>query len=215
MYMIGDIKINKELRTIRYNRVSSISQNLDRQQKNNEKYTFVFEDKCSGTTPLFERKYGVYLKEYVEQSKVDEISIHSIDRLARNLRDLLDVIEFFHANGVSLNIENLGMRTLVDGKMNYTIKMMISVMGSFSEIENEIRRERQMEGIEIAKSLGKYKNRKQRGKESTIKFIEKYKKPIELLEQGYKGSHVCKICNLNKNTVSKIKKFIEPQLRVG
>jgi len=213
--MKDDVKNRKELRTIRYNRVSSISQNLDRQQKKNEKYTYVFEDTCSGTIPLFECKFGVYLKEYVEQDKVDEISIHSIDRLVRNLRDLLYVIEFFHTNGVSLYIENIGMRTLVNGKMNYTIKMMISVMGSFSEIENEIRRERQMEGIEIAKTLGKYKNRKQRGKESTIKFIEKYKKPIELLEQGYKGSHVCKICNLNKNTVSKIKKFIQPQLRVG
>jgi len=90
---------------------------------------------------------------------------------------------------------------------------MISVMGSFSEIENEIRRERQMEGIEIAKSLGRYKNRKPRGKETTINFIQKYKRPIELLEQGYKGSHVGKICNLNKNTISKIKKFIQPQLQ--
>ena len=195
------------MKTIRYNRVSSTNQNLDRQQQNNKNFTYVFEDVCSGTIPLFERKYGVYLKEYVEQGKVDEISIHSIDRLARNLRDLLDGIEFFHSNDVSLYIENLGMRTLVNGKMNYTIKMMISVMGSFSEIENEIRKERQMEGIEIAKTLGKYSNRKPRGKESTIKFIEKYKKPIELLEKGYKGSEVGKICNLNKNTVSKIKKF--------
>ncbi len=86
-------------------------------------------------------------------------------------------------------------------------------MGSFSEIENEIRSERQMEGIEIAKSLGRYQNRKPRGKESTINFIQKYKRPIELLEQGYKGSHVCKICDLNKNTVTKIKKFIQPQLQ--
>jgi len=213
--MKDDIINRKGLRTIRYNRVSSLSQNLDRQQKNNDKFTYVFEDKCSGTIPLFERTYGVYLKEYVEQDKVDEISIHSIDRLARNLRDLLGVIDFFHNHGVSLYIENLGMRTLVGGKMNYTIKMMISVMGSFSEIENEIRRERQMEGIEIAKTLGKYQNRKPRGKESTLKFVEKYKKPIELLEKGYRGSEVCKICNLNKNTITKIKKFVQPQLKVG
>jgi len=212
--MINDINIRKESRTIRYNRVSSITQNLDRQQKNNEQYTYVFEDKCSGITPLFKRTFGVYLKEYVEQGKVDEISIHSIDRLSRNLRDLLDTIEFFHSNGVSLYIENLGMRTLVDGKMNYTIKMMISVMGSFSEIENEIRRERQMEGISIAKSLGKYKNRKQRGSESTMMFLEKYKKPIELLEKGYKGSEVCKIYNLNKNTITKIKKYIKQPIEI-
>jgi DNA invertase Pin-like site-specific DNA recombinase len=203
------------MKTLRYNRISSITQNLDRQQQNNQNYTYVFEDKCSGVIPLFDRKYGVYLKEYVEQGKVVEISIHSIDRLARNLRDLLDVIEFFHSHGVSLHIENLGMRTLVDGKMNYTIKMIISVMGSFSEIENEIRRERQMEGIEIAKSLGKYKNRKQRGKETTLGFLQKHKQAVDLLEQGYKGSHVSKICNLNKNTISKIKKYIKPQLQTA
>ena len=201
------------MKTLRYNRISSATQNLDRQQQNNQNYTYVFEDKCSGVIPLFDRKYGMYLKEYVEQGKVDEISIHSIDRLARNLRNLLDVIEFFHSYNVSLHIENLGMRTLVDGKMNYTIKMMISVMGSFSEIENEIRKERQMEGIEIAKSLGKYKNRKQRGKESTLSFLQKHKQAVDLLEQGYKGSHVCKICNLNKNTISKIKRYIKPQLQ--
>lgn len=201
------------MNTLRYNRVSSLNQNLDRQQKNNESYTYVFEDKCSGTIPLFERTYGVYLKEYVEQGKVDEVSIHSIDRLARSLKDLLYVIEFFHSNGVSLYIENLGMRTLVDGKMNYTIKMMISVMGSFAEIENEIRKERQSEGIEVAKTLGKYKNRKQRGSESTMMFLEKYKKPLELLEKGYKGSEVSKIYNLNKNTITKIKKYIKPQLQ--
>ena len=201
------------MKTLRYNRISSITQNLDRQQQNNQNYTYVFEDKCSGVIPLFDRKYGMYLKEYVEQGKVDEISIHSIDRLARNLRNLLDVIEFFHSHNVSLYIENLGMRTLVEGKMNYTIKMMISVIGSFSEIENEIRKERQMEGIEIAKSLGKYKNRKQRGKESTLSFLQKHKQAVDLLEQGYKGSHVCRICNLNKNTISKIKRYIHPQLQ--
>lgn len=85
------------------------------------------------------------------------------------------------------------------------------MVGSLSEVENEARRERQMEGIAIARSLNKYKNRKPRGKESTLSFLQKHKQAAELLEQGYKGSHVCKICNLNKNTVSKIKRFIDPQ----
>jgi DNA invertase Pin-like site-specific DNA recombinase len=173
----------------------------------------VFEDQCSGTIPLFDRKYGKYLKEYVENQMVDEISVHSIDRLVRSLRNLLEVIEFFHLHNVSLYIENLGMRTLVDGKMNYSIKMMISMLGSFAEIENEIRKERQMEGIEIAKSLNKYKNRKPRSKESTLSFLQKHKQAVDLLEQGFKGSHVSKICNLNKNTISKIKKYIDPQVQ--
>ena len=111
------------MKTLRYNRISSVTQNLDRQQQNNHDYTYVFEDRCSGTIPLFDRKYGKFLKEYVEQRRVSEISIHSIDRLARDLRNLLEVIEFFHSYNVSLHIENLGMKTLVDEKMNYTIKI--------------------------------------------------------------------------------------------
>ena len=47
--MKDNINIRKELKTIRYNRVSSLSQKLDRQQKNNSDYNYVFEDTCSGT----------------------------------------------------------------------------------------------------------------------------------------------------------------------
>lgn len=57
--MNDDIKIRNESRTLRYNRVSSIHQNLDRQQQNNQNDTYVFEDKCSGTIP----KGKTHLKE--------------------------------------------------------------------------------------------------------------------------------------------------------
>ena len=63
-------------------------------------------------------------------------------------------------------------------------------------------------GIEKAKSLGKYKTRKQRGKESNAKFLSKYKKAVKLLNDGHKGSEVCIVCDINKYTASKIKKII-------
>jgi DNA invertase Pin-like site-specific DNA recombinase len=200
---------NMSKKVIRYNRISTIQQNLDRQQQKNHEYDMVFEDRCSGTIPLFERPYGKEIKSVIESGEVGVISIHSIDRLARNLKDLLGLIDFFHLHGVCVSIENLGLKTLVEGKMNYTIKMLISVMGGFAEIENEIRKERQFEGIELAKMKGVYKNRKQRGKEPIMKFLTKHEKPLQLLQKGYKASEVSKICGIHPNTLTKIKKIVE------
>ena len=180
-------------KVIRYNRISSVQQNLERQQQNNQNYDMVFEDRCSGTIPLFERPFGKEIKSVIESGEVELISVHSIDRLARNLRDLLELIDFFHSYNVCVSIENLGLKTLIDGKMNYTIKMLISVMGGFAEIENEIRKERQVEGIQLAKMKGVYKSRKQRGKEPIMKFLSKHEKSLQLLQKGYKATEVSKI----------------------
>ena len=145
----------------------------------------------------------------VENGEIDIICIHSIDRLARNLKNLLDLIEFFHNHNVCVHIENMGLKTLVDGKMNYTIKMLINVMGGFAEIENEIRKERQMEGIELAKMKGVYKNRKQRGRESVMVFLSKHEKPLQLIQKGYKSVEISKICDIHPNTLTKIRKFTQ------
>ena len=196
-------------RSLRYNRISSVQQNLDRQQQRNHEYEMVFEDRCSGTIPLFERPFGKEIKSIVENGEIDIICIHSIDRLARNLKNLLDLIEFFHNHNVCVHIENMGLKTLVDGKMNYTIKMLINVMGGFAEIENEIRKERQMEGIELAKMKGVYKNRKQRGRESVMVFLSKHEKPLQLIQKGYKSVEISKICDIHPNTLTKIKKFTQ------
>jgi hypothetical protein len=58
-------------RSLRYNRISSVQQNLDRQQQRNHEYEMVFEDRCSGTIPLFERPYGKEIKSIVENGEID------------------------------------------------------------------------------------------------------------------------------------------------
>lgn len=203
-------------RTCLYLRVSSVSQNLERQQTDKDDYEFVLEDKCSGTIPIFERENGKLLKVMIEEGSINEVHIHSIDRSSRNLKSLLEFIEFCHSYGVSIFIKNLGLRTLgEDGKTSYVVKMIISIMGSFAEIENEIRRERQMEGIEIAKIKGKYKNRIPRGVETPKRFLMKHSKAVDYLRMGMKGSEVIRLLdgNINKNTITKIKKMMKKHMK--
>jgi DNA invertase Pin-like site-specific DNA recombinase len=214
--IMEDNNSNEDLkRTVLYVRCSTIQQSTDRQLVNSEDYEFILEDKCSGTIPIFERKNGKLLKVLIDESSIDEIQIHTIDRLARNLKSLLGFIDYIHERGISLYIKNLGMRTLVDGKMNYVMKMLISILGSFGEVENEIRRERQLEGIAIAKIKGRYKNRTPRGKETPSDFLKKHSKAVEYLKMGMMGSEVIRLMdgNLNKNTITKIKKYMNKDKR--
>lgn len=75
------------------------------------------------------------------------MNIYPVDRISRNLKDLLSVIDFFHENGVTFQIDNLGITTLIDCKVNPSIMIIIQMMGAFSQLEYEWRKERQMEGI--------------------------------------------------------------------
>ena len=66
----------------------------------------------------------------------------------------------------------------------------------------------QMEGIQLAKMKGVYQNRKKRGSEGTLKFLEKHSEAVKYLEMGMKCVEISKLCNLSLNTLTKIKKTI-------
>jgi len=205
-----------------YVRCSTINQKTDRQSENDygkslkEDFQFFLEDKESGSVPIFERKNGKLMKVMIDGGRINHIHIHQIDRCARNLKSLLEFIEYTSERGVNVFFKKEGINTLgEDGKTSYIVKMMISVMGAFAEVENEIRKERQTEGIRIAIADGRYDNRTKRGKETPQRFLMKHSKTVEYLKMGMKGSEVIRLLdgNINKNTITKIKKHL--QFEVG
>lgn len=200
-----------------YVRCSTINQKTDRQSENDygkslkEDFQFFLEDKESGSVPIFERKNGKLMKVMIDGGRINHIHIHQIDRCARNLKSLLEFIEYTSERGVNVFFKKEGINTLgEDGKTSYMVKMMISVMGAFAEVENEIRKERQAEGIRIAIADGRYDNRTKRGKETPQRFLMKHSKAVEYLRRGMKGSEVIRLLDnkINKNTITKLKKFI-------
>ena len=99
--------------------------------------------------------------ELAEKGVVDEIIVHEIDRLGRNLLDILKTIAFFNTKKVNIEFKKQGLRTLnEDGTENDISKMVISILGVVAEMERKMIRERQLEGIAIAKANGVYKGRK-------------------------------------------------------
>lgn len=85
--------------------------------------------------------------------------------------------------------------------------MIISILGTLAEMEKKISRERQLEGIAIAKLNNKYTGRAKGSNEDTLKFLSKPKnsKALEYIRKGYKNVEVAKIVGLHYNTVTKIK----------
>lgn len=173
-------------------------------------YDLIIEDKCLGAIPFFERYGGKKIKGLIEDGKLTELMVHEIDRLGRNLIDILNTITAFTKKQINISFVKQGLKTLNDdGTENDISKMVISILGVVAEMERKMIRERQLEGIAIAKANGVYKGRNRGTKESALKFLNKNKnkKALELLNKGYKNIEVEKIVHLNPNTITKIKKL--------
>lgn len=97
--------------------------------------------------------------QYGEEREVT-IVIDSIDRLGRDLIDILKTIKIFSDNRINVESLKEGFQILIDGKENPIAKIVISVMGSITEMERNRIKERTKEGIKIARAKGKFKGRK-------------------------------------------------------
>ncbi|MCA4076619.1 recombinase family protein [Pseudomonas putida] len=135
-----------------YIRVSSVDQNVDR-QLDGVALDKIFTEKLSGATT--DRPQLQAMLEYVREG--DTILVHSIDRLARSLADLLKLVEDLTKRGVHIcfNKEQLEFT----GEDNPTQHLMLSMMGAVAQFERAMIKERQREGIAKAKQRGAYKGR--------------------------------------------------------
>lgn len=198
---------------ILYSRVSTSNQSLERQTELQDNYDVVIKDKgVSGSIPFFKRPHSEKLVEYLETGEVEQIDVQSIDRLGRNLKDILITIERIHSYNVSIYIISQGLLTLDKdtGEINPTTKLILSVMGSVSEMERNLIRERIKHSLRVKKSRGELVGRKKGSTESRKKFLNKpkSKKIRQYLDKGYSYREISKIVGCGTQLVGKVKKII-------
>jgi len=138
---------------IGYVRVSSFDQNPERQLELVQ-VDKVFTDKASGKDT--QRPQLDALLGFVREG--DTVVVHSMDRLARNLDDLRRLVQGLTQRGVC--IEFVKEHLTFTGEDSPMANLMLSVMGAFAEFERALIRERQREGIALAKQRGAYRGRK-------------------------------------------------------
>ena len=138
---------------IGYVRVSSFDQNPERQLEH-VKVNKVFTDKASGKDT--KRPQLDALLSFVREG--DTVVVHSMDRLARNLDDLRQLVQKLTKSGV--RIEFIKENLIFTGEDSPMANLMLSVMGAFAEFERALILERQREGIALAKQRGAFRGRK-------------------------------------------------------
>lgn len=152
---------------IAYIRVSAVDQNLESQKELLQKCSINkwFEEKISGKNT--DRPQLQAMLEYVREG--DTVYVKDLSRLARNTKDLLEIVENFDKKGIILK----SLKESIDTSTAFG-KLILTFLGAIYQFERDNLKERQEIGIAIAKQKGKYKGRKKVDKPAN--FSEVYQK---------------------------------------
>lgn len=181
---------------IGYIRVSSFEQNPERQLENAQ-VDKVFTDKASGKDT--QRPQLDVLISFVREG--DVVVVHSMDRLARNLDDLRRLVQQLTRRGV--RIEFIKECLTFTGEDSPMANLMLSVMGAFAEFERALIRERQREGIALAKQRGAYRGRKKALSTERIAELRR------LAEAGVQKAKLAREFGVSRETVYQYLRMVD------
>lgn len=173
-----------------YVRVSTKIQNTER-QLDKVSCDRVFIDKLSGkdrNRPELETMIQ-FLK------KGDHVNVHSIDRLARNLKDLRQLVDEIINKGCSIRFHKEGLE--FTSEKNPFQELMFNLLGAVAEFERAIINERRLEGVAKAQEKGVIFGRKP--------DPDRHEKIIELSNQGYSINKVAEMVGCGKSTVQRVR----------
>lgn len=204
--------------TVCYVRTSSVTQNASRQLEGfsaSQPFDRTYVDKISGIVPFAERPNGSRLLADCQAGLIGEVHFWELSRCGRDVLDITATIQLFVKLGVQVVIQKEGIRLLDDeGKLNPTASIIVAVLSALAGIERQNIRERQLEGIAIAKAQGKYVGRKFGTVESVERFLSKPKSQRirKYLDEGYPVVHVATLLGVSTTTVCKVKRLMKEQV---
>ena len=177
--------------TVAYVRVSSVDQNPARQLEAIGDVDRVFEEKVSGGS----RADRIALRDCIQYIRDGyTVRVASMDRLARSLNDLRDVVDDITAKGASVEFVK-EQQTYSRDSDDAIGRLMLNLLGAFAEFERTLIRERQRDGIRLAKAAGKYKGRAR--KLSDEQIIEARR----LINTGVPKTTVARQLNIDRTTL--------------
>jgi len=177
---------------IAYIRVSTIEQNEGRQVEVMKKYDIdkTFIEKASGKDT--NRPQLQELLDFAREG--DVVYIESFSRLARNTKDLLELMDSMKAKGIKVISIKEGFDISTPNG-----KLMLTMLGAIAEFERDITLERQREGIALAKAQGKYKGRK--AKELPENFNNLYE---QYMQRKITKSKLAELCGVSRPILDRL-----------
>jgi len=206
------------MEAIIYSRVSSLSQDYERQLINlkniaQEKGWHVrrtFQEKISGTIKSGSRSEFKSLMDYIDKTPVQVVMVSEISRLGRRVVDVLNFVELLHEKGIALYIQQFNMLTMENNHENPIAKMLLQMLSIGAEMENNQRKIRQSEGIKLAQLKHVYSGRRRGAKTSPASLLEKYPNISDMIDKSNLSlRRIAVISGHSINTVRKIKQLKE------
>ena len=199
-------------------RVSSTSdrQNYERQINDltqlasslNYQIEAVFAEKVSGAKKNSERIELLKMIEYVNVNQIDKVLCTELSRIGRDPLQILQTLEILNLNKISLYIQNFNIETLTDDKqINPMSQFLITILAEVARMERKTIENRLQSGYKNFRAVGGVVGRKAGFRKSTEAMKEEYCEEIKMLKKGYSFTNINKICNTNKNTLTKLKKL--------
>ena len=175
-----------------YIRVSAVDQNEGRQLEAMKKYNITrnFIEKASGKDTNRPE-----LKALIKYARTgDTVYIESFSRLARDTRDLLNLVDEMDEKGIKVISLKEGLDSSTPNG-----KLMLTMIGAIATFERDIMLERQKEGIALAKAEGKYKGRK--AKELPSNFNELYQ---QYISRKITKTKLAEMCNVSRPVLDRL-----------
>ncbi len=181
--------------TVGYVRVSTIDQNPDRQIEGIGHVDKLFTEYISGSSRENRPELAAALA-YIREG--DTFLVYSIDRLSRSLLDLEQVVSEITAKGANVQFVKEGL-SFSAHSTSPTNRLMFHLLGAFAEFERSIIRERQREGIALAKEQGKYRGR------APIELTDKQKRDLkQWLNDEVPKTVIAKRLKIGRSTLYRI-----------
>ena len=152
----------------------------------------IFSEQVSGTSTIGRDKLRECL-DFVREG--DELVITRVDRIARSVLDLQLIVKELTDKGVNITATEQPIST-----KDATSKCFLDMLGVFAELETNLRKERQMEGIKIAKEKGKFK-----GKQASIDV----NRINTLRDEGINPTEIARQMNISRGSVYRLMKKVE------
>ena len=197
-----------------YARVSSTGerQSTERQVADLKRYAAasdievvrVYEEKASGAK--IDREQLADCVEFLKGGGADLLLVSELSRLGRSLRQVLDIIDDLTKAGVNIYFQDHNMSTLLpDGKPNEVTTLLVSLMGTFAQIEREQIAYRLNSGRKRAIENGVKMGRPEGSVMTAEQLIAKYPEVVRRIKKGMSVRDIAAVCHVSPQTVQKVR----------
>ena len=205
------------MKKARYIRQSTKNQTNLRQLIKAHPDETLFIDIISGSVPFAERPEGKRLIQSIESNLVNYVIFHDLSRTGRCTVDVLTTLNFFQSKEVIVKIDNLGLESIIEGKVNPIFNLITTVLSEIYSLERTTLLERQAEGILAARLRNPflYKGRQRGTMDSAEVTLSKHKRTVKALKTNPTLSlrQIAKLSSdsdykVSANTVKKVKELL-------